>query len=158
MTVSIYMLAGIKALQKELCKKNELNGKYNLLKFIEDSELDYATESTNLIYVKDKRNGDYVTEKEIINGKHYNVHNLIWTAKVADTDLHCQADTSALDDKIKAGTCFRAVKNVSSGDTPLYVTDAYLTVPEGHAGLIQRGIGKEAGYIVIITDYEYENI
>jgi hypothetical protein len=154
--LSKFTLTGIKEIQKVLCKNNELNGKYDLMKFIEDAKLEYATEATSLIYVKDKRNGDHVTEKEVVNGKYDGIHNLVWTAKVAEQDLHCQVDTSSLDDKIKAGTCFRTVKNVSSGDNPLYVTEAYLTVPEGHAGMIQRGVGKDAGYIIIVPDFELE--
>lgn len=143
-------LETILSMKKIIEDNNEPDGKYSINMFLKHDIIEYSSDSTDDLFVRDTKRGDHVTRFG-----HFvpNVRNVVWAERFADKETNQLAVTTGLKTILLAGECVCLVKDISDiPDQPHLVPDAYVMIPEGYMGFAQPANDKGLGYVVVVKN------
>ncbi len=150
MTIDSILLSTILSMKQLIEKNNEPNGKYSINIFEKTGLIEYASNMTDDLFIRDTKRGDHAT-KHGVNVP--NVRNVIWAERLADKETNQPAITTGLNPMLKEGDCVCLLKDISDNpDQTHYVPDTYVMIPKGHLAFAQPADDQGNGYVVVVEE------
>lgn len=129
---------------------NEPDGKYSINIFLNHGIIEYASDISDDLFVRDTKRGDHATQLG-----HFvpNVRNVIWAERYADKETNQLAVTTGLKSILSSGECVCLLKDISDNpDQPHYVSESYVMIPEGYMAFAQPANDRGIGYLVVVKN------
>lgn len=149
--LSNFELALILNMQKALNSGSFEDGYYSVYAYSSSGELTYHDGDTHSMkYVRDKARGDYVTNGVCVDNVYTGKREIVWAAKVADTELSESAATTNLPEVLAAGECFMVVFNAGTELSPKWTAKEVLQIPPNHVGMVGKSTEHQPGHVTIV--------
>ena len=154
MHITQEILTTILSLKKQLEETNQPDGRYSLYEYFNDSNIEFANDTSGPHYIKSKKTGDYVTEGIIEDNTYTGKRKIIWTEKIAHNEENSPAITDGLPHILMPGECCCLLKDINLGDdetkTPCYIPDRYVTIPDKFIGYTKPSTKESPGFLIVV--------